>query len=84
MITIQKIRAHIVIYGNDQTDMLANNGTTKPANTATPHIDIAHTISYRLAKLPFIANLKGITPYLKIFEYIYNKLQLKKSIISTT
>lgn len=79
MITIQKIRVDIVKYNNDQTDMLANDKTTKPTNTATPHIHIDHTISYRLAKLSSTANLKGIIRYLKQFKKQYNKLTIEKT-----
>lgn len=49
-ITIQKVRAHTCIEGNDIANTLANDGTTKLAITPIPHIHIAHTTPCRPAK----------------------------------
>ena len=51
-ITIQKIRAHTGIVGNEFADELTNNGALLDKTTNTPRIHTAHTTPYWLNRVP--------------------------------
>lgn len=57
-ITIQKIRAHTIIKGNDLAHTIVSDVTTKATISPTPHI--AHAFLYRLTKSPSNTNLTRI------------------------
>ena len=52
LIHIHKVRAHTGIRGNEEADILANEGTLKEKPTNTPHIHVAHATPYWLASCP--------------------------------
>ena len=51
-ITIQKVRAHTGIVGNEIDDQLANDGALLNKPTNTPHIHTTHTTPYWLNGVP--------------------------------
>lgn len=51
-ISIQKVITHIGILGNEVTDRLAYDGTTRNKPHPSPHIHIAHTAPYWLNGIP--------------------------------
>ena len=51
------VQAHIGINGNNQANILANEGATKPTITSIPHLHIVPTIPYRPAQPPSASDL---------------------------